>query len=186
MPLNNNIPTNTNFLQGAQFLLGFTRLPYMNYFCQAVNFPGVSVGEATQVNPLIDAPLPGDKLVYAPLTIKFIVDESMLSYTTILDWIKGYSFPENTDQYAQLTLQQRLQFARKSIADQPQYSDAMLSVYSNKNNPVLQLKFAQAFPVSLSSIDFATSMSAEDPIICEAQFRYTNYTINRFNQALPF
>ena len=183
MALKGNIPTNSNFLQGAQFLLGFTRLPYMNYFCTAVNFPGVAVNNATQPTPFVDAPVPGDKLIYEPLTVKFLIDEQLLSYTTILDWIKGYAKPENFDQYKNLSLQQRLQIS-SAATGQPQYSDAILTLYSNKNNPTLQLKFTQMFPTQLSSIDLATAMSAEEAISCTATFKFTNYTVNRFNQAL--
>jgi len=185
MALRNNVPVNTNFLQGAQFLLGFTRLPYMNWFCTAANFPGIQVPHATQDTIHVSAPLPGSKLIYEPLKIKFLVDEQMLAYTTICDWIKGYALPEDFSQYQNLTLQQRIQIS-KSVANQPQYSDAMLTVYTNKNNPTLQLKFHDCFPESIGSVDFSTEMSAEAMIQVEATFLYTYWEINRFNQAQPF
>lgn len=186
MALKNNIPQNNNFLQGAQFLLGFTRLPYMNWFCTAANFPGISVPHATQDTRYVSAPVPGSKLVYEPLEIKFIVDEQMLAYTTIVDWIKGYSLPEDPSQYASLTMQQRVQLSR-SIANKPQYSDAMLTVYTNKNNPTLQLKFHECFPESLGSVEFATDISAETVIQVKAVFRYTYWEINRLaGQAVQF
>lgn len=178
MPLNNNVPTNTNFLQGAQFLLGFTRLPYMNYFCTSVNFPGMSCHAATQATPFVDAPIPGQKLIYDPLEVKFIVDEQMWAYTSIVDWIKGYSMPDSFQEYKNLTLQQRLQLA-SSTMNRPQYSDAMLTVYTNKNNPTLQLNFKDVFPESIESINFSTDMSAEAIIQVKCTFRYTTWTINR-------
>lgn len=185
MAIRNNVPTNNNFLQGTQFLLGFTRLPYMNWFCTAANFPGISVPELTQPTELVNAPIPGNKLIYEPLVVKFLVDEQMLAYTTIADWIKGYSFPEDYAQYRNLPLQKRLQISN-SIADKPQYSDAMLTVYTNKNNPILQLKFFDLFPTELGEISFATELSAETLIQCQAKFRYTYWEINRLNQAVSF
>lgn len=185
MALRNNVPTNSNFLQGAQFLLGFTRLPYMNWFCTAANFPGISVPHRTQDTPFVSAPLPGAKLIYEPLEIKFIVDEQMLAYTTIADWIKGYALPEDIAQYQNLTMQQRIQMPR-TIAAKPEYSDAILTVYTNKNNPTLQLKFRDLFPESLGSVEFATEMSAETIIQVKATFRYTHWEIYRFGAAQSF
>lgn len=161
-------------------------MPYMNWFCTAANFPGISVPHATQDTLHVSAPLPGSKLIYEPLEVKFIIDEQLLAYTTIVDWIKGYSLPEDFSQYQNLPLQQRLQIS-KSISTKPQYSDAMLTLYTNKNNPTLQLKFKDVFPESLGSIEFATDMSAETVIQVKAVFRYTYWEINRLSgQAVQF
>ena len=34
------------------------------------------------------------------------------------------------------------------------FSDLTLTVLSNKNNPIVEVRFADAYPVSLSSLDF--------------------------------
>ena len=41
-------PQNTNYLQPSKFLLSFDRMPTVQYFCQEVNLPGVSMGQAKQ------------------------------------------------------------------------------------------------------------------------------------------
>ena len=41
-------PTNTNVLQQNKFLLTFTRIPNVQYFCQVVALPGLTLGEALQ------------------------------------------------------------------------------------------------------------------------------------------
>ena len=170
-------PTNTNLAQANKFLLSFDRLPALTYFCTAAPIPGVSVGTAKQTNPFADAPIPGDKMEYEDLEITFLVDEALLSWTSILDWIRGYAFPENFDQYKNLPLQQKLQV---SADTKSQYSDAMLTVYSNKNNPVLQIAFTDLFPVSLSGVEFSTQQSAENILTARATFKYTNFSYKRF------
>ena len=171
-------PTNTNLTQGSKFLLGFVRLPYMNYFCTKVNIPGLSAGEALQQTPFIDAPVPGDKMVYDPLEITFLIDEPLYAWTSIQDWIEGMTFPEDFDQYKNLSMQQRIRLT--SIGAKPQYSDAQLTILSNKNNPILQVNFTDVFPIALSSIHYGTEMTAEQVITGTATFKFTNYDIIRF------
>jgi hypothetical protein len=170
-------PSNTNLMQASKFLLSFTRLPYVTYFCTKCNLPGLSAGQAVQQNPFIDAPVPGDKMVYDPLEIEFLIDEPLWSWTTISDWIKGYTFPEDFDQYKNLSLQQQLILRNQTTT--PQYSDAMLTVLTNKNNPVVVAQFKDVFPISLSSINFDTSISAQTVITAKASFKFTNFDISR-------
>lgn len=152
----------------------------MSWFCSKVNLPGINMaGEPAQVTPFIDAPLPGDKMTYDPLTITFLIDEQMYSWTTIQDWIKGVTFPDNFNQYKNLNLQQQLQLQQKITGGKPQYSDAMLTVFSNKNNPVLSISFIDVFPISLSPVEFSVAESATDIITGTASFKFTNYNINR-------
>jgi hypothetical protein len=168
-------PTNTNLLQASKFLLTFDRLPFVSYFCTKVNLPGIQFGEATQQMPFIDAPIPGDKMIYEVLEIEFIIDEPFYTWSTIQDWIKGMAFPENFQQYANLNLQQKLQMR----GTKPQYSDAILTILSNKNNPIATVQFIDVFPISISSINFDTELSAKNIVTGKASFKFTNYDINR-------
>ncbi len=172
-------PLNQNLAQPSKFLLSFDRLPEMTYFCTDANIPGVNVGEATQVNPLIDAPIPGDKMVHEPFEVTFLIDEELLAWESVIRWIKGYSFPENTDQYKNLSVQKRLQLSTNGDP-RAQYSDALLTIYSNKYNPLLQISFTDMFPVSLTGIRFSTSETAFSVMSASAVFKYTNYDIKRF------
>lgn len=170
-------PTNTNLAQPSKFLLSFDRLPYLTYFCTKANIPGITSGEATQTTPFIDAPIPGDKMVYDTFDVHFLIDEPLYSWTTIQDWIKGFTFPENFDQYKNLSMQQKIQMGYKG--NKAQYSDALMTIMSNKNNAILQVKFVDVFPVSLGSIQFDTSQSALDVITAQVSFKFTNYDILR-------
>jgi hypothetical protein len=168
-------PNNTNLAQASKFALAFDRLPFVTYFCTKANIPGINSGNATQQNPFIDRPVPGDKMIYEPLTITFLIDEPLYAWTTIQDWIKGITFPENFDQYKNLTLQQKLQ----QVGSTPQYSDATLTILTNKNNPIVEVRFIDVFPISVSSIEFDTSLPATNILTGTASFMFTNYDINR-------
>ena len=168
-------PTNQNLAQPSKFLLSFDRLPNLTFFCTKVNLPGVTLGEAVQNNPLVDVPVAGDKIVYDSFDVTFLIDEELLAWTTVLDWIKGLGFPETTDQYKNLPLQQKLQLG----TNRPQYSDAIVTIYTNKNNPVLQMKFVDLFPTNVSGLQFDVSQSSHNVMTAMATFRFANYSILR-------
>jgi hypothetical protein len=168
-------PTDQNLLQGSKFQLSFSRLPYIQFFVQSVNLPGISTSPVVQDTPFIDAPLPADKMRYEYLTMSFLVDEPMYSWTTVQDWLKGITFPDTFDEYKNLSLQQRLLTANKK----PQYSDATLVILTNKNNPILSVNFQDMFPISLSGIDFSVMDAATAVKTATASFGFTNYQVSR-------
>ena len=59
-----------------------------------------------------------------------------------------------------------LQLIRKS------FSDATLTVFSALNNPLIRVKYINAFPSSLSDIQFDTKSSADTIITATASFNY--------------
>jgi hypothetical protein len=169
--------TNTNLAQFSKFILAFDRLPWLQYFCQKVNLPGIQFGHTLQQTPFIDAPVPGDKMIYETLKVSFLVDEPLYGWTTIQDWIRGLAFPDTFQEYANLSMQQKIQMR----GSRPQYSDATLTVLTNKNNPVLTVQFKDLFPVQISSIDFDTELPATNIVTGEVAFMFTNYEINRIS-----
>ncbi len=167
-------PTNQNLAQPSKFLLSFDRLPTLTFFCTKLEIPGITLGQTIQNNPLVDVPVAGDKVVYDPLTVTFLVDEELQAWTTVLDWIKGLGFPETTDQYKNLPLQQKLQ-----LNNRPQYSDALITIYTNKNNAALQVKFTDLFPTNLSGLQYDVSQSSHNVMTAVASFSYANYSYLR-------
>ena len=90
-------PTNKNFLGQTGFRLVLERTPTMNYFSQSASLPAISLGAANIVNPLIDYPLPGEKLTFSPFNISFRVDEDLKNYIEIYDWLVGLGSPSSTE-----------------------------------------------------------------------------------------
>ena len=54
---------------------------------------------------------------------------------------------------------------------------AVLTVMSNQNNPKLRVKMLNLFPISLSDLEFDTTLSAEEHISATASFRYDLFEI---------
>ena len=164
-------PENTNYLQPTKFLMTFGRIPDTTWFCQSVNIPGVSVGQAPINFPSLTVYSPGNQITYNSLNVNFLVDEAVVSWQNIYDWFRSFASPDGTDERNLKTALQN----EYSKQDKKQYSDATLTVLNNLNNPVIRVQFTNVFPVSLSDINFDTRMSADDIITADATFVYDEF-----------
>jgi hypothetical protein len=162
--LNRN-PQNSNLLQPTKFLLTFNRLPNTTYFCQAAGIPSITLDEVDRPSPFLDMYSPGTKLRYDPLDITFLVDEELQSWRNLYDWFLSIADPdgfEKRDHSGGLQTNKHL-------------SDAILTVLNNLNNPILRIQFRNCFPLTMSSIDFNSTLDAESILTCDATFRYESY-----------
>jgi hypothetical protein len=186
--LNRN-PENTDLLQSTKFRLTFDRLPGITYFCQVANFPGVSLTEVIRPTPFVDLYTPGEKLIYDTFNITFFVDEDLRSWLELHDWMRGLTFPTDFKEYVGLSRTAKdavrksttidTQFLRDQLERRPQYGNAILTIYTNKNNPNIRVKFFDIFPTSLSTILFNVSDTAENIAISDATFRFAYYDYDR-------
>jgi len=171
-------PGNQNAAQGAKFQLNFSRLPYITFFCMSANIPGVTATPVSQKTLFVELYAPGDKIVYETLDVRFIVDEDYRSWESVHDWIRGTTFPKEFQEYDNLKLQNRYPNV-PSKEPAYQYSDAILSLYTNRNNPHIRVHFIDCFPISLSSVTFDTEYNADHIIYAEASFKFSYYNIER-------
>lgn len=161
-------PENTNLLQPTKFLLSFDRIGTSQFFCQTVNLPGISLGSAPINTPVADIYAPGNKITYEELSIGFIVDENVQTWQDIHGWFRSIASPEGFGERNRLSDMQT-QFSKNK---QKNYSDATLTILSGLNNPILRIQFFNAFPTSLSSIEFDTTKSADTILTASATFRF--------------
>lgn len=168
-----------DLIQPTKFQLNFNRLNGITYFCQTVNIPGITMTPGIMNTPFIDLYVPGDKMQYEQLTIKFLVDEQLFSWQQIHDWIRAMTFPVEFSEYVKLgSLSASAQIrARNKLP--PQYSDGVLSIFTNKNNINFRIQFKDIFPADLSSIQFDSSSSAEETITATASFYFSYYNIEK-------
>jgi hypothetical protein len=177
--LNRN-PVSFDLLQSTKFRVTFERLQGLTYFCQSANLPGVSLTEIPVPTPFVDLYVPGEKLVYDTFNLTFLVDEELRAWTEIHDWIRGLTFPTDFKEYVDLAKQSNGANIRKiNSYAKPQYSDASLSIYSNKNNVNFRIKLYEVFPTSLSTILFNTGDTAENIVTADATFRFSYYDYER-------
>jgi hypothetical protein len=173
MTVLNRNPQNTNTLQPTKFLLTFDRTPDTQYFCQSVNIPGINGGQISVQSPGLDYYVAGTKMTYNNLVITFLLDEDLLSWRNIHDWFRSFASPEGTQERNRIA---ELQNNKKSTAMRP-YSDAVLTILTNLNNPHIKVQFHNLFPVSLGDIQFDTKLSADDTMTADATFVYEYYNI---------
>ena len=168
------IPSNTNYLQPSKYLLTFDRIPTVQYFCQAVNIPGVSVGQAPLNFPSVAVYSPGNQMAYNNFNVTFTVDEVLKGWQEMYNWFRSFASPDGTEERNRLS---ELQNSYKSIPkNKPYYSDATLTILNNLNNPIVRVKFTNMFPVSLSDINFDTKQDADDIITADINFVYEQFT----------
>ena len=172
-------PNNIDLLQTTKFRVTFDRLPGAIYYCQLANIPGVSLTEIPRVTPFIDLYVPGEKMVYDMFNITFLVDEDMRSWTEIHDWIRGMTFPTDFKEYVNLHRQAKASIVRMTEKLFPQYSSAILTIHTNKNNPNFRVKFVDLFPTSVGTLLFNTQDSAENIVTADATFRFSYYDYER-------
>lgn len=170
-----NTPNNPNFLQPNKFQLNFSRMPNLQYFCQSVSVPGVSMGEALHPTPFVDLYVPGDKIIYDLLNITFYVDEEINTWKEVHDWIRAMTFPENFEEYRNLDNLNK--YSRSVTTPKPQYSDGIITLLTSANNPKIRFKFYELFPVSLSTFIMSATDTPDNVITADATFRYSYFDI---------
>ena len=166
---------NRNYLSGVGFKFSINRAPYVSFTGNQVNIPGLSCGVAVQPTYLKNIPLPGDKPVFEDLTVKFLVDEELLNYMEIQNWLRGINYPERL---AEIHEWQRDQGDYTGFTDQKNlYSDATLIVLNSKQLGQFQVKFENCFPYALGPMQLDATVEDYQYFTAEVSFKYTIYNI---------
>ena len=154
-PLNRQ-PDKLDYTSPTQFRFILNQIPKVQFFVQAANIPGISLGEAVIPTPYKDIPYVGDKVTYENLTIQFIVDEHLENYIEMHNWMIGIGFPKSRQQFTNFRsttsntsntgkAQTDIGKVGLTVPERPLYSDATLSILSNKNNPLVEIRFFRLF-----------------------------------------
>ena len=171
---------NRNYMSPLGFKLVLTKTPKVDFLCQSANIPQISMGTAIQPTYLKDIPVPGDKVLYDDLNVRFLVDEKMENYLAIHKWITGLGYPESIGQYRQLKKDDNRTDSLVADKGDPlyfQYSDATLQVLNSNYKPSVLINFKDAFPISLSTLDFDVTTRDYNYFTAEVTFKYTIYNI---------
>ena len=171
---------NRNYMSPLGFKLVLTKTPKVDFLCQSANIPQISMGTAVQPTYLKDIPVPGDKVLYDDLRVRFLVDEQMENYLSIYNWMTGLGYPENAGQFRQLKKDDLRTDASVSDDADPRYfefSDATLQILSSNYKPSVLVNFKDAFPTTLSTLDFDVSTRDYAYFTAEVSFKYTIFTI---------
>ena len=171
---------NRNYMSPLGFKLILTKTPKVDFLCQSANIPQISMGTAVQPSYLKDIPVPGDKVLYDDLNIRFLVDEKMENYLAIYKWITGLGYPESLGQFSQLKKDDNRTDARVVDRGDPRYfefSDATLQILNSNYKPSVLINFKDTFPTSLSTLDFDVSQRDYSFFTAQVSFKYTIFNI---------
>ena len=173
-PFRNQIQ-NRNFLSPTGFEFKLGKEPKVSFFCTSARIPEISLTTSVQPSYLKDLDIPGEKVSYGDLSLRFLVDENMENYMAIHNWLTGLGFPETTQDYVDL-------LEDPNDVTQPGdpkrgFSDASLSVLNSNFRVSSIVKFIDLFPISLSSLEFDTTATDVNYFTAEATFKYTVYYI---------
>ena len=171
---------NRNYMSPVGFKLILTKTPKVDFLCQSANIPQISMGTAVQPTYLKDIPVPRDKVLYDDLTVRFLVDEKMENYLAIHKWITGLGYPESIGQFDQLRKDDlRTNASMKDDGDERyfEFSDATLQILNSNYKPSVLINFQDAFPVSLSTLEFDVTTRDYAYFTAEVTFKYTIYNI---------
>ena len=182
-------PTKLDYASPTQFRFILNQLPKVEFFTVATNLPGITLSETVQNTPFKDIPIMGNKLEYEDLSVTFICDEYLENYTSLHEWMTAIGFPKNRDQFSTFrsttsNTPTDTRGSSKDIGDvgvstaiKGMFSDATLMVLSNKNNPIVQVNYADVFPTSLSALDFNQNATDVEYLQATATFKYKLYEI---------
>ena len=174
---------NRNFLSPVGFKFALKRSPAVAFFCNTANIPDISLGEATQPTYLRDIPTPGDKVQFGDLSLRFLVDEDLMNFMEIQNWIRGLGFPESVQEFRDLKKENIL--GPNGLTNDDIYSDGTLQILSSNLVPQFQVVFEDLWPYSLSTLSFDATDTDIEYFTAEATFKYTIYDLTDLeNKAL--
>jgi hypothetical protein len=153
MSLNNiTSVTNTNFLSPTNFILKIDNtLRNVEYTCQVVSLPSISLGNVPKSYRGMKAQFTGDSIEFDTLSVRFIIDETMENYKEIIEW----------------TLSELNEIER--------VRDLTLLIYSSSNNVSNRIRFIGAFPISVDAVEFDSTLSEIIHPTCTVMFSYTRF-----------
>tara|TARA_B100000035_G_C20971824_1_gene541400 strand:+ start:112 stop:702 length:591 start_codon:yes stop_codon:yes gene_type:complete len=184
----NRQPDVIDYAAPSQYRFSILQLPKVQFFTQACNVPGINMGEAVFPTPFKNIPVLPDKVTYENLEITFIVDEKLENYRELHNWITAIGFPEDRQQFKSFREENvdRMPFSntvtpnrsdtpKARTPDTSMYSDATLTLLSNKNNPVLNVLFSNVYPVALSGLNYTNDAGDVQYMTAQATFQYQLY-----------
>ena len=154
------------------FTFSIARFPKVSFFSNKASLPSVTLGTAEQSNYLKSIMHPGDRVEYGELPIEFLVDEDMINYSLIHNWITGLGFPESMKQFTDITTDDQGQRDLKL-----QYSDATLGILNSNYNTVARIKFWDIYPTSLSPLEFTATDTDINYLTASVTFSYLYYQV---------
>ena len=180
-------PTELDYADPTKFAFKIPKLPTVEFFVTQANIPGVNLGNSIFPTPLKQIPVQGDDLTFDNLEISFIVDEKLTNYRELHQWLVGIGFPKARSQFSSFKSENADAFPTNNqvkgeatntgvaTGTQAMYGDATLTVMTSKNNPIMEVRFSDLYPVSLSALQFDQQLTDTTYLTASCTFTYKLY-----------
>ena len=180
-------PTELDYADPTKFKFSITKLPKVEFFTTAANLPGINLGESIFPTPFKQVPVMGDDLTFDNLEITFLVDEKLENYREIHQWLVGIGFPKARTQFSSFRKDESQTFptvesVKGDVTNpgtpsgiQAMFGDATLTIMTSKNNPVIEVRFSDVYPVALSGLAFNQQEGDVTYLTATATFTYKLY-----------
>ena len=181
-------PTELDYADPTKFKFSITKLPKVEFFTIFLQIcQGINLGESIFPTPFKQIPVQGDDLTFDNLEITFLVDEKLENYRELHQWLVGIGFPKARTQFSSFRKDESSTFptAESVKGDvtksgvpsgvQAMYGDATLTVMTSKNNPVMEVRFSDMYPVALSGLSFNQQETDVTYLTATATFTYKLY-----------
>ena len=185
-------PTKLDYASPTQFKFGIHQLPKVEFFTTTATVPAIALSDVVIPTPFKSIPMQGDQLTFDNLTINFIVDEFLENYLSLHEWMTAIGFPKNRKQFSDFkTNKSNTPISARSssstssdIGDVQQaspnnalFSDATLTILSNKNNPIVNVLFRDLYPVAMSALEYNQAATDVEYLTASVDFAYQIYEI---------
>ena len=146
-----------NFLNPSSFVLTLDSQTYSGaeFTIQTMMLPDVTAEGAPLQFKQLNVGRAPDKINFGTFEISYLIDEDLLNYKEIFDWIKSNVESNHT--------------ATNHVRD------LTLTIMNSANNVTKQIKFVDAYPTSLSSLPFDITTTDVEYLTAVVMFEYSYY-----------
>jgi|TARA_Y100001951_G_C11172821_1_gene201296 hypothetical protein len=150
-----------NFLNPSSFVLTLDSQTYsgVEFTVQTMMLPDVTSEGAPLPFKNVNVAMAGDKLAYGAFEVSYLIDEDLLNYKEIYDWMKLNTETEHID----------------AIIGSNHTRDLTLTIMNSANNVTKQINFIDAYPTSLSSLPFDITTVDVEYLTAVVTFQYSYY-----------
>jgi hypothetical protein len=146
-----------NFLNPSSFVLTLDSQTYSGaeFTIQTMVLPDVTVEGAPLQYKQINVGRVGDKINFGAFEVSYLIDEDLLNYKEIFDWLKSNVETNHT--------------ATNHVRD------LTLTIMNSANNVTKEIKFVDAYPISISSLPFDITTTDVEYLTAVVTFEYSYY-----------
>ena len=185
-------PTKLDYASPTQFKFGIHQLPKVEFFTTTATVPAIALSDVVIPTPFKSIPMQGDQLTFDNLTVNFIVDEFLENYLSLHEWMTAIGFPKNRKQFSDfktntsntpatarttVSTSNDIGDVQQASPNNALFSDATLTILSNKNNPIVNVLFRDLYPVAMSALEYNQAATDVEYLTASVDFAYQIYEI---------